>query len=146
MRQPRARRMSMVCGSWADTEWRDDPLLSRSPLRAPYTGGHPLEKRPGILTFSHFWARPAWSRRVGARSTNTLMPGRSEITWRPPGEQNTMWGADPKILISTFADCSVSAAQECRCRFARRVRLRRSSEPEPKPASLSQCPLAETRQ
>jgi hypothetical protein len=41
----------MVSGALADTEWRGDPLLSRFPARAEYTGGHPLEKRPKTAHF-----------------------------------------------------------------------------------------------
>jgi len=44
----------MVSGSWADTEWRDDPLLSRSPATAVYSSGQMLEIGSKILTFSHF--------------------------------------------------------------------------------------------
>jgi predicted nucleic acid-binding protein len=96
MGQPHARWRSMVSGSWADTEWRDDRLLSRSPARAAYTGGHPLEKRPKSLTLSHFSARPAWPPGGKARSASSFMPGRSDLTSRLPSEQNTMWDVDPQ--------------------------------------------------
>ena len=49
----------MVSGAWADTEWRDDPLLSRSPATAAYTGGHPLEKRPKTAHFFSLFRPPA---------------------------------------------------------------------------------------
>ena len=50
------------------------------PAGAVYTGGHPLEKGPEILTFSHFSARQARSRRVGTRSTSHFTPARSDQT------------------------------------------------------------------
>ena len=49
----------MVSGAFADTEWRGDPLLWRSPARAAYTGGHPLEKRPKIAHFFSLFSPPA---------------------------------------------------------------------------------------
>ena len=120
MSQPRARRRSMVSGSWAETEWRDDSLLSRSPALAAYTGGHPLEKRPKSLTLSHFSARPAWPRGGQARSANPFIPGRSYLTCRLPSEQNTMWDGDPQKSHIDFRLLFTRCSQKWRCRFAYR--------------------------
>jgi hypothetical protein len=41
--QPRARRRSVVSGSFADTGFRDELLMSRFPAAAVYTSGQTLE-------------------------------------------------------------------------------------------------------
>jgi hypothetical protein len=56
-RKSRLALVSVVSGSFADTDSPDEPILSWFPPTAVYTSGHPLEIGPEILTFSHFSVR-----------------------------------------------------------------------------------------
>jgi hypothetical protein len=95
-----ARGCLLATGNWQPPALRATQV--EVPARAVYTGGHPLEKGPKILTFSHFWAGSARLSEDEARSTNPIMRSTSDRTCRLPERAEHHVGRRPPKFSYRF--------------------------------------------